>query len=294
MTMSNLKSFLVRPLLVGVSVLLLFACESGDVDNSAYYPGPGDDWETRLPEEVGMDGALLKEAELFITDTAHLGWPVDLEAALIAYNAGKTHDDGKLRGPTKSHGPITGVVVRHGYIVAEWGEPHRVDMTFSVTKSFISTVAGLAWDRGLIRDIHDPVARYVQDGGFDPPHNAKITWDMLLRQTSEWDGTLWGKHPAAHNPRDELRPVQEPGTYYEYNDVRVNRLSLALLRVWRKPLPQVLQDEVMDPIGASRTWEWHGYENSWVTINGVSMQSVSGGGHWGGGMWISARDQARF
>jgi CubicO group peptidase (beta-lactamase class C family) len=50
----------------------------------------------------------------------------------------------------------------------------------------------------------------------------------------------------------------------------------------------------MDPIGASNTWRWHGYENSWVNVDGVMVQSVSGGGHFGGGMWISARDQARF
>jgi len=51
---------------------------------------------------------------------------------------------------------------------------------------------------------------------------------------------------------------------------------------------------VMDRIGASRTWQWHGYENAWVRVDGQHMQSVSGGGHWGGGMFISARDLARF
>ena len=50
----------------------------------------------------------------------------------------------------------------------------------------------------------------------------------------------------------------------------------------------------MNPIGASNTWRWHGYENSWVTIDGQMINSVSGGGHWGGGMHISALDQARF
>jgi CubicO group peptidase (beta-lactamase class C family) len=74
----------------------------------------------------------------------------------------------------------------------------------------------------------------------------------------------------------------------------VNVLALAALHVWRRPLPQVLREQVMDPIGASSTWRWYGYENSWVNIDGQMMQSVSGGGHWGGGMQISARDQARF
>jgi CubicO group peptidase (beta-lactamase class C family) len=50
----------------------------------------------------------------------------------------------------------------------------------------------------------------------------------------------------------------------------------------------------MEPIGASRTWRWYGYENSWVVLDGAAVQSVSGGGHWGGGLFISARDQARF
>ena len=50
----------------------------------------------------------------------------------------------------------------------------------------------------------------------------------------------------------------------------------------------------MDPINASQTWRWFGYENSWVVMDGAAVQSVSGGGHWGGGMFISARDQARF
>jgi CubicO group peptidase (beta-lactamase class C family) len=85
-----------------------------------------------------------------------------------------------------------------------------------------------------------------------------------------------------------------PGTAYEYNDVRVNALALAALNVWRRPLPRVLREEVMDPIGASPTWRWTGYENSWVLLDGEAVQSVSGGGHWGGGMFISARDMARF
>ena len=50
----------------------------------------------------------------------------------------------------------------------------------------------------------------------------------------------------------------------------------------------------MDPIGASPTWRWLGYGNSWVVLDGLRIQSVSGGGHWGGGMQISAEDMARY
>jgi len=50
----------------------------------------------------------------------------------------------------------------------------------------------------------------------------------------------------------------------------------------------------MDPIGASNTWRWFGYENSWVVLDGSLVQSVTGGGHWGGGMYINAYDMGRF
>jgi CubicO group peptidase (beta-lactamase class C family) len=50
----------------------------------------------------------------------------------------------------------------------------------------------------------------------------------------------------------------------------------------------------MDPIGASDTWHWEGYGNSWVEIDGQRIQSVTGGGHYGGGMFINAWDMARF
>jgi CubicO group peptidase (beta-lactamase class C family) len=265
-----------------------------DTRGPIYYPGPDQSWERKPPDDVGIDPLRLQEAIAFANDPAHAGMPADIDVHLPTIYNGKPHDDGSILGPTKVHGPVTGVVLRDGYLVAEWGDPKRVDMTFSITKSFLSTVAGLAWDRGLIRDVHDRVGDYVDDGGFDSPHNAQITWDHFLRQTNEWDGAIWGKHYAARHTDEERRRPFLPGTHYEYNDVRVNRFALSLLHVWRRPLPEVLKALVMDPINASSTWQWHGYRNSWVTIDGVRMQSVSGGGYWGAGMWITARDLARL
>lgn len=188
-------------------------------------------------------------------------------------------------------------------------------MTHSVTKSILSTVVGLAYDRRMIRSLDDSVFRYVgpvpalADGPgsgvvtlldlFDTPHNRTITWDHMLRQVSDWEGTLWGKPEWADRPTGtadtwRTRERVAPGTVYEYNDVRVNALALAALQVWRRPLPSVLREHIMEPIGASTTWQWVGYETSWVLMDGAAVQSVSGGGHWGGGLFISARDMARF
>lgn len=266
-------------------------------------PGAGGAWERRRPEDVGMVPQRLAEAVAFIAQH-ETAWPTDLRAALAEQNRVEG-PYGAIIGPVKPRGGVNGLVLRHGYVVAEWGDTARVDMAFSISKSYLATLAGLALDRGLIRDLDDPVREYVDDGGFDPPHNSRITWRHLLQLTSEWTGTLWGKpdlvdhHRAVGGDQPQAakgarRELRAPGTYWEYNDVRVNRLALALLRVWGRPLPEVLKQEIMDPIGASTTWEWHGYEDSYVEIGGRRVQSVSGGGHWGGGIWISTRDHARF
>jgi CubicO group peptidase (beta-lactamase class C family) len=284
----------------------------------AYFPPAGDAWERRPARAVGMDSARLAEAVAFAI-ASEAKAPRDLE--LAHYQSFGREPFGEAIGPFKSRGEPAGVILRHGYIVAEWGDPERVDMTFSVTKSFLSTAVGLAFDRGLLR-LDEPVWRAMgpvvmaapEHGDrsaealarrgdvlvpFDTPHNRRITWDHLLRQTSDWEGILWGKPEWADRPTgspDEwrTRARHEPGTVYEYNDVRVNALALAALNVWRRPLPEVVRELVMDPIGASPTWRWYGYDNSWVLIDGRAVQSVSGGGHWGGGLFISARDQARF
>ncbi len=85
-----------------------------------------------------------------------------------------------------------------------------------------------------------------------------------------------------------------PGSFWEYNDIRVNVLAYALMRVFGRPLPELLAERVMRPICASGSWEWHGYRNSWAEIDGRRVQSVSGGAHWGGGLFIPTTDHARI
>ncbi|HSJ10714.1 MAG TPA: serine hydrolase [Longimicrobiales bacterium] len=327
-----------RSLAAALLPLLLVLPAAPLLAQAPYVPGAGS-WEHREPAQVGLDAAGIRAAVQFALESEATA-PRDLLENHLRSFGREPH--GEAVGPFAVRGPASGIIVRRGYIVAEWGEPDRVENTFSVTKSFLSTTVGLAFDRGLIRDLDHPVRSYMapvlalagSPGGpvapgvvvpttamgttpvepaargvayhamellepFESEHNRRITWDHLLRQTSDWQGTLWGKPDWADRPRGDTvqwkqRARTEPGSAHVYNDVRVNVLALAALNVWRRPLPQVLKEYVMDPIGASHTWRWFGYDNSWVVLDGQLVQSVSGGAHWGGGMFISARDMARF
>jgi CubicO group peptidase (beta-lactamase class C family) len=210
----------------------------------------------------------------------------------------------RLLGPVHARGPVSGTIVLGGKTLASWGEPGRADLTFSVAKTYLALLAGLAHDRGLLPDVNEPIGARLQGIGFDDAHNAKVTWAHMLQQTSEWTGEVFGLPDQADHYRavtfaaapdgkkGDRRPLQEPGTYWEYNDVRINQLSLALLHLFQRPLPEVFRQEIMRPIGASEDWSWVGYDNAWLTIAGQRVQSVPGGTHWGGGVSISSEDQA--
>ena len=213
----------------------------------------------------------------------------------------------RLLGPVHERGPVSGTIVLNGKTLTSWGEPDRPDLTFSIAKTYLALLAGVAHDRGLLPDVDEPVGKRITGIGFDEGRNAQVTWAHLLQQTSEWEGTCFGvpdqveryrtlqfQGGAAKGRKGDARPLQTPGSYWEYNDVRINQLSLALLHLFGRALPEVFREAIMLPIGASDQWRWVGYDNSWVDINGSRLQSVPGGSHWGGGMSIGSLDQARI
>lgn len=211
-----------------------------------------------------------------------------------------------LRGPVHARGGVSGVVFLRGEEAASWGEPARADLTFSVAKTYLALLAGVAPARGLL-DPAETIASRLPGIGFDDAHNRAITWAHMLEQTSEWQGSCFGMpdevehhRRVSHDPKPpqgrkgERRDLQAPGRYWEYNDVRINQLSLALLHLFRRPLPEVFREAVLAPLGGGEGFRWVGYDDAWVEIDGQRMPSVPGGSHWGGGVSISARDQARI
>lgn len=303
-----------RKLLLGI---FLLATVVSNAQSKLYFPNQNN-WETKSPITFNLDTNKINQAIAFAKDN-ETKLPKNLWLSQ-AMQYGKEPFSDPI-GPMADRGPAAGLIVYKGYIIASWGNTNSVESVNSVTKTMVSTVVGLAIDKGLIKNIQDPVFTYIPpiqvvngEGvtadqnpiakssfiyPFETEHNRKINWDHLLRQTSDWEGVLWGKPDWADRPSEKsddwtTRKRFEPGTVFKYNDTRVNALALAATTVWRKPLPQVLREEVMNPIGASNTWAWTGYNNAWIILDGKMIQSVSGGGHFGGGLYMNANDMARF
>lgn len=297
-------------------VLLAFTAWNAAAQKGIYFPS-AKNWEHKSPSFFSIDSNKIKEALDYAM--AHENTQPKNLWLSQAMQFGKEPFSDPI-GPMADRGLAAGIIIYKGYIIAEWGDPSSVEMTHSVTKSLVSSVVGLAYEKGLISSLDDKVYTYLPPVEvvstevqlnenpitktsftypFETEHNRKISWDHLLRQTSDWEGVLWGKPDWADRPSDKsaewtTRKRFEPGSVFKYNDTRVNALTLAATLVWRKPLPEVLRENILNPIGASNTWVWAGYKNAWIIVDGKMIQSVSGGGHFGGGMFISAYDMGRF
>ncbi len=261
---------------------------------------------------------------------AESGWGIHLDDT-PPYN--------RLLGPVFARGDTAGTIRYQGRTLCQWGDTQRPDMTFSVTKTYLAMLAGIAVDQNLIKSLDESVNTTLQRHGssmnsFADDHNKHISWLHLLQFCSEWQGECFGIPDQVDHFRDvaiqskadsqstsqnniaqknkpakgQQRELQSPGTYWEYNDVRINQFSLALMELFGKPLPELFDELIMQPLGinarapepvgdeiapAIGQWQWYGYKNSWITSEGKPpMQSVPGGGHWGGGMVICVDHQA--
>ena len=189
---------------------------------------PDAKWKTAKPEDAGMSTSRLKVVTNFI----------------------------------KENGGGSGLVIRHGKLICQWGSINKTYGIASGTKSFTSTVLGLAIDDGKC-SLDDHAYTYLPK--LKRGKNAKIKLFHLLTMTSEY-----GRRG-------------EPSTAWYYNDSAVGELARIVTTVHQQSMKKVLKERITDIIGA-RDWDW----SAWGRENGIPL---NGGG---GGISISASDFARF
>ncbi|MCM2477824.1 serine hydrolase [Rhizobium sp. CG5] len=228
-------------------------------------------------------------------------WPLDIRSVIESQDFDPPPWN-IVKGPLYDRIGSAGVISVNGSVAASWGDTAHADMVFSVTKSYIGLLAGIALDEGRIADLDAPVGQSVPHPAFAAPNDA-ATWRQLLQQTSEWQGTLWGIPDTVDRNRqlsstedgsrfNTVTPYGAPGSYWDYNDIRVNALCLALTCVFETSLRDVLRSRFPEAF-AGVDWDWNGYPpETTVDISGRSVPVVVGGGHWGGGIVTSVMQDA--
>jgi hypothetical protein len=149
---------------------------------------PDSTWQTKKPSELKLNAALIDSA---ISFTLHNDSKTDYDLRIANMKAYANEPNYRIAGPMRKRGKPAGIILKNGYIVAQWGDVKRVGHDIQCFKKFSFNCCGLAADDHLIRNIDDRVNEYVWDGKFDGEHNSKITWRHLLTQSSDWSGCLF-------------------------------------------------------------------------------------------------------
>jgi len=244
-----------RPLFA--SILLCAACGSNDAppsllgDTSIVYPGT--DWETAEPAALGFSQAGLDHvAALADADNSH---------CLL--------------------------VTRKGRIVAEhywdgWTADSQ-QVVHSVTKSFTSTLVGIAQDRGLLQ-VDEPATKYIPE--WEGTDSAAVTLAHLLSNSSgrHWDFvgdylTMAGSSADKTAYAISLGQDHPPGTFWEYNNSAIQTLDRVLKRATgESDVAAFAKAHLFDPLGMKASMDHDSAGNTLMF----------------GGLKASCRDLARF
>ncbi|MER6413965.1 serine hydrolase domain-containing protein [Streptomyces humidus] len=155
--------------------------------------------------------------------------------------------------------PHSLMILRHGRLVASgWWEPYtpdRLQLLYSLSKSFTSTAAGFALAEGLI-GLDDPVVSYFPE--FDAEITDPRSRAMLVRHLASMaSGHEEETYDRAHAlDRDDLvrgflllPPDREPGSVFAYNQPATYTLAAIVQRVTGRSLTEYLRPRLLDPLG---------------------------------------------
>src|SRR5688572_25715678 len=94
---------------------------------------PDSTWHTKKPAELKMNAALLDSAVSFAIRNET---KTDYDLRIATLKSFANEPNYRIAGPMRERGKPAGIILKNGYIIAQWGDVKRADMTFSVAKSY--------------------------------------------------------------------------------------------------------------------------------------------------------------
>jgi len=204
----------------------------------------------------------------------------------------------RLLSEELEHYKTDGLIVLHnGNLLYEnyWNNNSATSkhIAFSVTKSFVSALVGIALDEGLIDNIEDPITKYLSD--FNGTGYEGVRIKDILQMSSGVDfnedyadpksdinrfGRATARGSSFRDFAKSLERGREPGTYHNYVSIDTQVLGFLLAEVTGMPLKEYLYKKIWNKIGME--------DDAFFIVdnNGVEMAL--------GGLNATLRDYAKF
>lgn len=206
---------------------------------------PGADWETATPASQGMDAESLEKAKVWL----------------------------------QAHNSKTGLVIRHGRVVAEWyfggAEQQSKFAAYSTSKSLSSMATGLAIADGKLA-LDQTVGKYLPDAS--PDSKRAVTVKQLLSMTSgvHNDPGVGQREDLFSYATRTAAMDHEPGAKWDYNNTGLALLSPVFKQATGKQIDDVLNERVFQPIGMTASdWTWEHREGLAIPYSGCHTTARS-------------------
>ena len=180
-------------------------------------------------------------------------------------------------------------------------------VSWSVVKSFVSALVGIALHEGILQSVEDPVTRYVPElagSGYD---GVRLKDALQMSSGVRWNedysdpqadinvfGRVFRKGESLDAFAARCVRGREPGTYNLYNSTDTHVLGMVLRRATQRSLADYLKEKLWDPIGAEADAFWivddHGAEMAGGGLNAVLRDYARLGAlYLNGGAWNGVR-----
>lgn len=221
-------------------------------------PFPTEEWTRAYPKELGMSSDMLDKADKRIKRA----YP-NIESLLI---------------------------VKKGYLVYEkyykLNNETKIKDTYSITKSFMSALTGIAIEKGLILSINDKVSEYIPEYTeyIDDERKMDITIKQVLTMTGDLEN-IDNNYTSFFYSDDWLKAAlakplaNTPGEVFVYNTGLTQLLSSVISNASRMSVMDFAKENLFEKIGMNVTY--------WQS----DKQGSNGGGS---GLCLTSQDMARF
>jgi CubicO group peptidase (beta-lactamase class C family) len=196
------------------------------------------------------------------------------------YNAISLPDS--LQQQVESYDPVALLLIKNGAVVYEqyWDgyDQNSLSNSFSMAKSIVGLLIGIAVQDGAINSLDDPIGRYLPQYEGTP---TTIRHLLMMSSGLEWDesySSLFSVTTKAYygdrlrELMEELEIVEEPGRVWNYQSGNTQLLAMILEKATGQTLSDYTSSKLWKPIGAQRDALWsldrtEGIEKAYCCFN---------------------------